>query len=92
MAVALLASNVPELEAKECAVIPFDLFDGKVDANGHLQLVEEHILDVPVQDARLAARLLADNKNLKVVLLHPRVLSQHPSHHKHEPQRSTEQR
>lgn len=87
VAVALLASNVPELEAEERAVIPFDLLDGKVHADGHLQLVEEHVLDVPVQDARLPARLLADHKNLKVVFLNPRVLlqshtSQHKRHHK----------
>ena len=71
VAIALLAGDVPELETKKRAVIPLDLLDGEVDTNSHLQLIEKHVLDVAVQDACLAARLLADNKDLEVVLLHP---------------------
>ena len=74
VAVALLTGDVPELETEERAVVPLDLFDGEVDTDSHLQLVEEHVLDVPVQDACLAARLLTDNKDLEVVFLHPSVL------------------
>ena len=69
MAVALLASDIPELKANDGIIVVLVLLHVEIDTNGGLHIIQEHVLDVPLQDAGLPACGLTHNQDLEAVLV-----------------------
>ena len=77
MAIALLAGDIPELKTNDGVFVVPILLHVEIDANSSLHIIQEHIFDIPLQNAGLTACGLTHNQDLEAVFVLSFTLSSH---------------